>query len=158
MMFCTCDILWGEVTGDDCTSGWWRMDLVMPGVGGIARVGYLMVLEAGELGTWGDGMVLEYVELPTLTSFVALLVLEWLEVNASSSLLGTVVFLLPWQLSGGLLLVWDPSVLLIGSWKVTSLAVFLLPPGVWTTNWSEECVATRLGTWNWIIPNLSDVA
>ena len=77
------------------------MDLVMPGVGGIARVGCLMVLKAGELGTWGDRKVLEYMELPTLTSFVVLFVLEWLEVNASSPLLRTVVFLLPWWLSGG---------------------------------------------------------
>ena len=76
--------------------------------GGIARVGHLMVLEAGELGAWGDGMVLEYIELPTLTSFVALLVLEWLEVNASSPLLRTVVFLLPRQLSGGCCLCGTP--------------------------------------------------
>ena len=120
------------------------MDLVTLG-GGIARLGCLMVLEAGELGTWGDRMVLEYIELPTLTSFVVLVVLKWLEVNASSPLLRTVVFLLPWWLSGGLLLVWDPSVTLIGSWKVTCLAVFLLPPGVWSANWSRECVAARLG-------------
>ena len=105
-----------------------------------------MVLEAGKLGTWGDRMVLEYIELPTLTSFVVLMVLEWLEFNASSPLLRTVVFLLPQQLSGGLLLVWDPSVMLIGSWKVTCLVVFLLPPGVSTANWSKECVAARVGT------------
>ena len=36
-----------------------------------------MVLEAGELGTLGDGMVLKWLELPlpTLTSVVALMVL-----------------------------------------------------------------------------------
>ena len=78
-------------------------------------MGCLMVLEAGKLGAWGDRMVLECMELPTLTSFVVLLVLEWLEVNASSPLLRPVVFLLSQQLSGGLLLVWDPSVMLMGS-------------------------------------------
>ena len=60
-----------------------------------------MVLEAGELGTWGDGKVFESKELPILTSWLVLMVLEWLEVNASSPLLGTVVFLLPQQLCGG---------------------------------------------------------
>ena len=84
------------------------MDLVMPGVGGIARVGQLMVLKAGELGALGGEMVLECIELPTLTSFVVLLVLEWLEVNASSPLLRTVVFLLPQQLSGGYCLCGTP--------------------------------------------------
>ena len=60
-----------------------------------------MVLEAGKLGTWGNGKVLESIELPTLTSWSVLVVLKWLEVNASSPLLRTVVFLLPQQLSGG---------------------------------------------------------
>ena len=41
-------------------------------------MGHLMVLEAGELGTLGDRMVLEYIELPALTSFVVLVVLKWL--------------------------------------------------------------------------------
>ena len=96
-------------------------------------MGCLMVLEAEELGTWGDGKVWESMELPTLTSWLLLMVLQWLEVNASSPL-GNVVFLSPWQLSGGLLHVWDPTVLLIGSWKVTFLVVFLLPLGVlWIT-------------------------
>ena len=45
--------------------------------GGIARVECLMVLEAGELGALGKGMVLKCIELPfpTLTSVVALMVL-----------------------------------------------------------------------------------
>ena len=53
------------------------MDLVMPGVGEIARVECLMVLEAGELGTFGEGMVLKWLEMPwpTLTFVVALMVL-----------------------------------------------------------------------------------
>ena len=67
-----------------------------------------MVLEAGELGTCGEGMVLErlklcwdgkmvlqWLKLPTLTSLLVLVVLEWPEVNGSSPLLRTVVFLLP---------------------------------------------------------------
>ena len=74
-----------------------------------------MVLDAGELGAWGDGKVLESKELPTLTSLLLLVVLQWLEVNAFSPLLGTVVFLLPQQLSGGLLIVWDPTIMLIES-------------------------------------------
>ena len=111
--------LWGEVTRGDCTSGWQRMDLVMPGSGAFARVGCLMVLEAGELGAWGNGKVLECIELPTLTSWL-LMVLEWLEVNASSPL-REVVFLLPWWLAGVLLHVWDPTVMLMGSRKVTFL-------------------------------------
>ena len=49
----------------------------MPGVGEIARVECLMVLEAGELGTFGKGMVLKWLEMPwpTLTFVVALMVL-----------------------------------------------------------------------------------
>ena len=130
-----------------------------------------MALEAGELGTCGDRMVLERLELcgdgemvlqwlklPTLTSLLVLVVLEWPEVNGSSPLQRTVVFLLPQRLSWGLLRVWDPSVSLMGSWKVTFLAVFLLPPGVFTANWSREWVAAKLGTLKLIIPNLSDVA
>ena len=77
-------------------------------------MGCLVVLEAGALGTWGAGKVLESMELPTLTSWLLLMVLQWLEVNASSPL-GNMVFLLPQQLSVGLLHVWDPAVLLIGS-------------------------------------------
>ena len=64
IMSCTCDTLSGEVTGGDCTSGWQRMDLVTLGRGAIAGVGCLMVLEVGELDTWGDRMVLEWLELP----------------------------------------------------------------------------------------------
>ena len=45
------------------------MDLGMLGRGAVARVGHLMVLEEGELGAWGDLMVLEWLELPTLTSW-----------------------------------------------------------------------------------------
>ena len=44
------------------------MDLGMPWRGAFARVGHLMVLEEWELGAWGDFMVLEWLELPTLTS------------------------------------------------------------------------------------------
>ena len=73
-----------------------------------------MVLEAGELGAWGDGKVMESIELPTLTSSLLLMVLQWLEVNASSPW-REVVFFLPWQLTGVLLHVWDPTVSLIGS-------------------------------------------
>ena len=53
------------------------MDLVIPGVGEIAGVEHLMVLEAGELGTFGEGMVLKWLEMPwpTLTFVVALMVL-----------------------------------------------------------------------------------
>ena len=61
--------------------------------------------------------------------FSALEVLERLEFCVPSPLLRTVVFLLPWWSSGGLLLVWDPSISQIGSSKVTFLAVFLLLPG-----------------------------
>ena len=104
------------------------MDLVTLERGVFARVGHLMVFEAGELGAWGDGKVLECIELPTLTSWLLLMVLQWLEVNASSPL-REVVFLLPRQLAGVLLCVWDPTVSLIGSWKVTFLAVFLMPLG-----------------------------
>ena len=105
-----------------------------------------MVLEAGELGAWGDGKVLESMELPTLTSWLVLVVLQWLKVNVSSPL-GNMVFLLPWWLSGGLLHVWDPAISLIGSWKVPFLAVFLLPLGVlWIATWSCDCVAVKFRT------------
>ena len=70
------------------------MDLVMPGREAFARVGHLMVLEVGELGAQGNGKVLESIELPTLTSWLLLMVLQWLEVNASSPW-REVVFLLP---------------------------------------------------------------
>ena len=94
------------------------------GEGAFAKVGHLMVLEAEELGAWGNGKVLESIELPALTYWLLLMVLEWLEVNASL-LWREVVFLLPWQLAGVLLCVWDPSILLIGSRKVTFFVVLL---------------------------------
>ena len=117
------------------------------GRGAFATVGHLMVFEAGKLGVWGDCKVLESIELTTLTSRLLLMALEWLEVNASSPW-REVVFLMPWWLAGVLLCVWDPSILLIGSWKVTFSAVFLLPlGGVGIATWSMEWVASKLGTW-----------
>ena len=46
------------------------------GKGAFVRVGCLIFLEAGELGTWGTCKVLESMELPTLTSWLLLMVLN----------------------------------------------------------------------------------
>ena len=97
----------------------------MVGKGPFAGVGHLMVLEEGELGTGVGCKVFKWLNVPTLMSLVLPVVLERLEVNDISSPLWDAVFLLPQQLAGVLLLVWDPAVLLIGSWKVICLAVFL---------------------------------
>ena len=53
----------------DCTSGWQRIGFGTPGRGALARVGHLMILEEGELGTWAGFKVLKWLVLPTLTSW-----------------------------------------------------------------------------------------
>ena len=53
----------------DCTSGQQRIGLGTLGRRPFARVGCLMVLEEDESGTWGDFKVLEWLKLPTLTSW-----------------------------------------------------------------------------------------
>ena len=60
----------------------------MPGVGEIAGVERLMVLEEGELGAFGEGMVLKWLKMPwpTLTFVVALMVLSAVDFGIFSAL------------------------------------------------------------------------
>ena len=168
----TWDTLWGEVTRGDCTSGWWRMDLIMLG-GGNCQSGVPNGLGSRGIRClgWRNGPEMYRIAFACHDSCSADgLVMTWFFCIFSAGGLGkagnqclfTLVentgLPLAMVVIWGLLLVWDPSILQIWSWKVTCLAVFLLLLGVWTATWSSGCVAAKLGTWNWTIPNLSKVA
>ena len=94
------------------------------GRGGIARAWHLMVLESGELGACGDGMVGNTLGQQNGIVMIETAYLDFFSHSgglgiARSQCLFTLAensgLPLAMAVVGGLLLVWDPSISLIGS-------------------------------------------
>ena len=160
MMSWTWAVVWGRVTRGDCTSGQQRIGLGAVGGEGICQSGVPYGLGRG--GNWWISALCG-LEMVRTAYLICTLDVHGLGMAGSEWTVFTLEGSnLPLATAAGLgvtsLFVLDSAISVIGSLKVTCLAVFLWLLGGGSATWSILVVAAKLGTWKDAMPSLSGVA